>query len=252
MELTYDFNATGKSLTRDIPTTAALAKGALVMAGTTTGMAGAIVGTAPYVNCLGVTDEAQAGTGSIALGTQVYTKVIISPGAVYHTAFSLTTSDTVIGITSGSSTTNFKFAASDDHFDGGYLYIATGTGIGGLWYCDEATATDLSTLSTMPVSPDVTSYMVKIPGGFGTADMGVAVVGNNLDLNTASTMAVSKAQATGVFNIFQKWIKYDGIGKEELRRDTRDGLTGLNNKRIELYIDIMPASHIYGHPTETQ
>lgn len=251
MELAYDFNATGKSLTRDMPTVATLAKGALVMAGITTGMSSVIVGAAPYINCLGVTDEVQASTGTISAGTQVYTKVIVSPGAVFSVQYHLTGNATyALACTGSSDTSQFTVSTSDNHFDGSYAYVLAGTGIGQLHYIATANTTTLDTLSTIATAADATSYIHMITGAFGPADGGTAAVGGNLDLDGTAVFAITDETATGQFGLFQKWIEIDGSNKNELRVARHDGLTGLNNKNVKFYIDVMPASHQFGRPTE--
>lgn len=251
MELAYDFNATGKSLTRDMPTVAALAKGALVMAGITTGMSSAVVGVAPYINCLGVTDEKQTGTGVIASGTQVYTKVIVSPGAVFSVQYHLTGNATyALACTGASDTTQFTVSAMDTNVDGNYAYVLGGTGIGQLHYIATSSSTVLDTLSTIATACDATSYIHLITGAFGPADGGSAAVGGNLDLDNTAVFAITDETATGQFGLFQKWIEFDGTNKNELRVARHDGLTGLNNKNVKFYIDVMPASHQFGRPTE--
>jgi len=249
MRWAYNLCGAGEAIVRDLPTTAALEKGALVMAGTTTGMAGLIIGTAPYVNCLGITDEKQTGTGSISSGTQVYTKVIVDIGAVYRAYFNQTASTSYALAVSSATATSITVSTADDNFDGGYVYIFSGTGIGQLQYVTAASTT-VYTVNTMATTCATGDYIHLIPGGFGPADGGTAAVGNNLDLDSTSVYAISDETATGQFGLLEKFINYDGIGETELRYALHDGLTGLDTKNVELSINIIPGSHQYGRPTE--
>lgn len=253
MEWSYDLYGS-KPIYRDIPIydDSTTVDGSLYCAGATTNNAIAILATAPYENVVGLLLEGGlTASGTVALGTMSYGKMVINPGAVFQARYSLTgdTSNACAAVASGSSTTNFKVSTSDDHMDGSFIYICAGTGIGGLWYCDEATTTDLSTLSTMTEAPDATSYLQFIKGGFGVQDTVTAALAGGKDLDAEATMLISDENETGLFALLQRWIQTSGMEKQELRRATHDGLTGLNSANVRFYHDIHPLQHIYGSGT---
>lgn len=252
MEFTYDLYGS-KPIYRDIPLydDATTVDGSLYCAGATTNNAIAILATAPYENVVGVLLEGGlTATGTVALGTFSYGKMIINPGAVFCTQY-YTSGTTSYGLvaTGASDTSQFTVATSDDHMDGGYVYVYAGTAIGGLYYIATATTTQLDTLSTMATAPDATSYLQLIKGGFGVQDTVTAALAGLKDLDGEATKLISDENETGLFALLEKYIVYDGAPLELIKRSKHDGLTGLNGKNVRFYQNIHPLCHIFGSGT---
>ena len=121
----------------------------------------------------------------------------------------------------------------EDNIDGGWVYAVSGTGIGIL---QVITAADGSTITTKTATGwDSTTTLIKILPQWHTL----------VKLNSAATMIGTDAAAgSGLITILENWVEADSIGLAPLDATLHSGLTGLNNRNVKFYADIIFRNHV--------
>ena len=244
MKFSYDLYGGPQKITEVPVIGATLNKGALLIAGTTTGtnFGLAKVAVMPFTDVVGVSEEPILSTQTPSVqstGVTLLHKVTTNPFAVYRCEYSQATADTLTGATS---TTNDYALSSIEDLTGGWLYIVSGAAAGILQYVVSQTSGNLATLTNFAVNVASGDYALKIGKQWDKLR----------DLN--STMdkigGAGQAQAaagTGVITIHDTYIQADGIPLQKLRPDLHSGLTGLNTKNVKFFSDVSFPKHVAIH-----
>lgn len=146
-------------------------KGAALLRGTTTNKQGLIRAAAPFADFAGMCAEQclSAAFGTVAAGSLAYRQVVYEPLGFYWVEWSQAAADLIANDVASATASAVTFTtAQTDDFDGGYIYVPTGTGLGQLRYIGAATTTvftvgtDMDFTTTLDTTSDV--LMISPPG----------------------------------------------------------------------------------------
>lgn len=237
MKFKYDLHGHSE-IYRDIPVFGAAAdleEGAVVIRGATPGtnQPFAILGTGALTDVLGVMMEEHVNTVSgddSNVGGTNYTrkKVLINPFAVFEAEYDQADTMAVVS----TSTTTVTITSLEDNIDGGYVYAVGGTGLGRLAFITASAAGSCVTKET--TAWDSTTTLIKILPLFHQL-IKISNAGRSLGTDAAA--------GTGEVTILENLIQADSIGKATLDPKKHSGLTGLNDKNVKFYAELIFRNH---------
>lgn len=257
MQSSYDITG-AEVIQRDYPvySSGAIAKGALMMMGTTDPDSAADQGLClvpaynatpanTAIDAVGAINEAVAAASMTASPAAAgndfcYAKVVINPAALYNVEISQATP---ITITSTSSTTLTVPSLQDD-IDGYWVYfVGTQTGVKGSLRYLEASASGSATMdSALTVNGDNTDTVIIFPPELKYA--------NNLTSDSVDMHGLADAQSGATnLRILQVYIDR-GNGIEVLKKGVHAGLNNLDTSRHgagpKFYADIIMKDCLFG------
>lgn len=131
-----------------------------------------------------------------------------------------------------STSTIITVSAVDDHMDGSWVYINSGTGIGQLRYVKAANGTTLTVNTAFTTTPDSTSDFILIrPVGIQTASMGI-----RLNSTFNEILSTLDEDATSSIIILKNFVQ-GPMGTKELDITANSDLEvdGLNSRGVRFY-----------------
>lgn len=213
--------------------------GAGLIAGTTVNKSGLRLGTAAWPDFAGIAAEQflDAAGGTVAAGTLELRKVLFEPTAFYLAEVSQVTADLLSNDVASATTTAVTFAtAQADDFDGGWIYCATGGGLGQLRYIGAATTTVFTVGTGMAYGTALTTtsdVIMVVPAGTQVLDFEATarrVVGQN----------GSGGADTGRAMVIANWIESDSIPRTQLNPTAHGTLNGLDaNTKLKFWHEIV-------------
>lgn len=226
----------GAPIVRDMPVlpSASWTAGAALIAGTTVSKSGLILATGALADFFGLLmeDVAVSGAGTVAAGTLQRAKVACAPYGLYEAEWSqsdIVSNDVNTATTSAVTMTT----AQQDDFDGGYIYVVSGTGLGQLRYIGAATTTVFTVGTSMQFTTAVD----------GTSDLAFINSLNHqlVDVNsTALKLKASNASgASGRVCVLANYIKHDGLPFTELVPATHGTTDGINGQNPQFYCEFV-------------
>ena len=131
-----------------------------------------------------------------------------------------------------STSTVLTHGSGDDHLDGCWIYINSGTGVGQLRYCKAAAATTKTVNTAFTTTPDSGSDFLLIRG------QGVPTGGQ--DLNTTFNLLKSAVSATGQLTILKNFIE-GPTGTQELNitKNSHLEMDGLNSRGVRFFSHVV-------------
>lgn len=244
MKFSYDLYG-GPASIKELPVIGAtMNKGALVIAGPTTGTNFGIAKLAamPFTDAIGIMEEPILSTQVPSVqstGVTLLHKVIVNPFAVYRCEYSQAVADTLTGATSA--TTVYSLTSIED-LTGGWVYVISGQAKGQLQYIVSQSSGVLNTLTAFSPVVATGDYVLKIGKQFDK----LRDLNATMDLFGGAGQS-GAAAGTGIITILDTYIQADTIPLTKLRPDLHSGLTGLDTKNPKFFADVMFTKHLLTH-----
>jgi hypothetical protein len=177
-------------------------------------------------------------TGTIALGTQQYGKVLVNPYAIYEAEYERASYITTTGFSTATWTATHEGCAGDWLMD----ITTTSPAYGRILYvASTSTTTTMTCLSTPTTTPGATDNWVHVRHNLAGH---LAAAYNRIDLNATGTALLSHAEYTGTgIMVIDNHIRSDkSTAYQPLRRATHDNT---QDSTYKVYGEILFVKNIW-------